>query len=189
MNKELQVVLAVIVGATVLCWGGAAAAWLVARQAIGQPDVRDPAQAAKVGRSIVSYTLPPGYREESAADTLGFKMVNISPQSGSTGRMMFMLMQYSESSMAWEAAADLQTPEPLEDGDGDTQIVSTQTVTIRGQPVTLTMYEGADPSGQAVRQAICTFPGERDTVVTIMVLGPKDAWDQAALDSFLASIK
>ena len=189
MNKDLKVVLAVIAGAVTLCWGGSAVAYLIARQALGQTYATDPAQAAKIGHSIVDYTLPPGYLEQTAASSYGLKVVTIGPQHGSTHSMTLALMQVSAE---WNALQDDEEAfDPLGENEQEWSmpIVSTQTITIKGQPVILTVREGSDSGGQRIRQASCTFPGRGNAMVVMAASGAGDAWDQAALDSFLASIK
>jgi hypothetical protein len=187
MNKDLKVVLAVIAGAATLCWGGSAVAYLIARQALGQAYATDPAQAAKIGHSIVDYTLPPGYLEQTAASSYGLKVVTIGPQHGLTNSMALALMQVSAE---WNALQDDEEAfDPLGEQEWSMPIVSTQTVTIKGQPVILTVREGSDSGGQRIRQASCTFPGRGNATVVMAASGTEDAWDQVALDRFLASIK
>jgi hypothetical protein len=73
-----------------------------------------------------------------------------------------------------------------------THVVGTQTATVKGQPVTLTVSEGTvaegSEAGTVFRQVIGVFPGKAGTAM-LMVMGKKDTWDEATLDNFLASIR
>jgi H+/gluconate symporter-like permease len=192
MNKQLKVALAVIVGAVVLCGTGYVAIYFIAKQAIGQMmmPITDPALASKIGHEIVNYTLPPGYCEQSASSTLGYKVVIIGPQSGITNAMTIVLMEYPVGSNRSREEVLEETDLTQEDiDDRHMRIVSTQTVTIQGQPVTLITYESIESGSQAYHWVSGIFPGKGNTEVTISATSVKDAWDQAVLDSFLASIK
>ncbi len=191
MNKELKVALAVIVGAVVLCGTGYVAIYLIAKQTFSQMmPITDPARASKIGHEIVNYTLPPGYREQSASSALGYKVVIIGPQSGITNAMTIVLMEYPVGSNASQEEVLRETDLPQEDVDDQyMRIVSTQTVTIQGQPVTLTTYESIESGSQAYHSVNGIFSRKGNMEVTISATSVKDAWDQAALDSFLASIK
>ena len=73
-----------------------------------------------------------------------------------------------------------------------THVVGTQAATIKGQPVTLTVSEGevteGSDAGTIFRQVMGVVPG-KDGTAMLMAMGKKDTWDQATLDSFLASIR
>jgi hypothetical protein len=191
MNKQLKMALAVIVGATVLCGTSYVAIYFIAKQAVGQMmPITDPARASKIGHEIVNYTLPPGYCEQSASSALGYKVVIIGPQSGITNAMTIVLMEYPVgSNRSWEEVS--QETDLMQENIDDQYMrtVSTQTVTIQGQPVTLTTYESIGSNGPAYHWVSGIFPGRGNTEVTITATSVKDAWNQAVLDSFLASIR
>jgi hypothetical protein len=70
----------------------------------------------------------------------------------------------------------------------DTRVVGTQETTVRGQPVTLRLFEGTDENGRQVRQAVCAFTGKSGDLLLAMVTS-KETWDQAVVDRFLQSIR
>jgi hypothetical protein len=190
MDKELKVVLAIIAIALVLCVGASVGIWLVARQFITPLSTTDPAQAAKIGHQIAGYTLPPGYREQYASNAYGYKVVVIGAQSGMTNAMTIVLAEFP----GWfnigqkELLGQLEQPEE-DDNDLGLRTVSTQTVNIRGRPVAFKLSESTEQSGGGLCQVSGTFPSWGNSTIMVVATGMNDAWDPAALDSFLASIK
>ena len=61
-------------------------------------------------------------------------------------------------------------------------------MTLRGEEVEVTTYEGTDESGVVIRQLITSFPG-KDGTAMLMIMGPAEGWDQAAIDDFIKSIR
>jgi len=196
MSRGVKITLVVVAVLLVLCCvGGAAAFWIGGRligQAAQQAFVEDPEQAAKIGHQIADYTLPPGYREVGAMNAILFKMVFIGPQSRSSDRMVFALMQYPIGSNVDQEEMQRQMRRAFEQQgqrrNMQMQVVGTRQVTIKGQPVTLVISEGSSSEGQTMRQVWGMFPG-KDGTAMLMAMGDQDGWDQAALDKFLASIK
>jgi hypothetical protein len=190
MNKQLKIALTVIAGVVALCGTSYVALYFIAKQTIGQMmPITDPARASKIGHEIVNYTLPPGYCEQSASSALGYKVIIIGPQSGITNAMTIVLM---EGPAGWNGDEEeaLQGTGLQENVDDlNMRIVSTQTVTIQGRPVTLATCESTESDKPVQRWVSGIFPGKGNTEVTISAASVKDAWDQAAWDSFLASIK
>ena len=190
MNKELRVALAIIAVALVICLGTSVGAFLVARQFVIPTSTTDPVQAAKLGHQIVDYTLPPGFREQQASNAFGYKMVMISAGKSITHAMMITLMEFP----AWQGMGREGLPDQFgqmdeEDSELSLGTVTTQTVMIRGRRVTLKTSESTEQDELAYRQAWCSFSSKGGSTVMIMAGGTKDAWDQKALDAFLASIK
>lgn len=190
MDKQLKVALGVIAGALVVCIGASVGVYLVGRRLVVPTSTTDPEQAARIGHQIVDYVLPPGYREMQASNAWGYKMVMISAGTNITYGMMITLVEFptwmGRGREGWPG--QIETADEVED-DLDLGTVTTQTVTIRGRPVTFYVSEGAEPGDMDYRQAWCSFSGRGGSTVMVMVGGVKDAWDQPALDSFLASIR
>lgn len=190
MNKELKIALAVIAVALVICVGVSVGVVLVARQFVIPTSTTDPAQAAKIGHQIVEYALPPGYREQHATSAYGYKMVMIGAGADITHAMMITLMEFP----TWMGMGREGSPGQIEQVDEEESelnlgTVTTQTVTIRDRPVTLHVSESAEQGDLDYRQVWCSFPGRGSSTVMVMVGGTQDAWDQEALERFLASIK
>ena len=188
MDKELKIALAVIAGALVVTLGVTAGAYLVGRQFIGPASTLDTAQASRIGHQIANYTLPPGYHERMASNSYGYKMVMIGAQSDITDAMTIMLLESPGSPNL--GRPDLAGPEQQEqDVDSlNSGTVSTRTVMIKGRPVIFTTSDG-ESGDWAYRQMRGSWPGRGNSIVMMMVLGAKETWDQAALDSFWASIR
>jgi len=190
MNKQLKIALTVIAGVVVICGTSYLALYFIAKQAIGQmAPITDPVRASKIGHEIVNYTLPPGYCEQSASSALGYKVVVIGPQSGITNAMTIVLMEGPAGSNGDEEVASQGTDLQENIDDQYMRIVSTQTVTIQGRPVTLTTCESIESDNPVRRWASGIFPGKGNAEVAISAAGLMDTWDQAAWESFLASIK
>jgi hypothetical protein len=60
-------------------------------------------------------------------------------------------------------------------------------MTIRGEEVEVVTYEGADESGNTMRQVITTFPGKNGTAM-LMIMGDPQNWDKEEIDTFIESI-
>jgi hypothetical protein len=69
-----------------------------------------------------------------------------------------------------------------------TQTIGIQQATVRGQPTTLRILEGADEQGRKVRQVVCGVTGQRGDLLLGIVAG-QDTWDQALVERFLQSIR
>jgi uncharacterized protein YneF (UPF0154 family) len=195
MSKGVKIALVVVVILLGLCCMGAAGFYFISQRAISQAFTDDPAKAASMGHEIVDYSLPAGYRELGGMNALVFKMVFIGPGSGTADSMFIMLMQIPAGSMDQEEMQRQMTQAMQQQGQGrniQAHVVGTQTATIKGQPVTLTVSEGevtgGDNAGAVFRQVMGVFPGKGGTAM-LMVMGNKATWDQATLDNFLASIK
>ena len=105
--------------------------------------------------------------------------------------MILALMQISAGSNLSQEEMERQVRQAMAQqgrrSDVQVQVVCTQRVTIKGQPVTLTVSEGSR-GGADYRQATGVFPG-KGGLAMLMAMGAKDSWNEAILVQFLASIK
>ena len=67
------------------------------------------------------------------------------------------------------------------------KVIEEQAVTIRGEATTLVISEGTNGDGQLYRSANAAFAG-KDGQALLSFSGLTNAWDQAMIDSFIASI-
>lgn len=167
--------------------------WLVnqAEQGI----IQDPAEAAAKGQDIVNYELPAGYREEAAMDMLGLmEMVFITQGSMDTADdMVIFLARFSIPGMS--ASDTDQMKEQMQQGFSGSSSsggvtfteIETREITINGEPTTLTVSEG-ESDGNMMRQAAAGFVSDGKPAM-VMIMGPADAWDEAAVEEFLASLE
>jgi hypothetical protein len=197
MSRGVKIALVAVVILLGACCIGGAALYFISQRVVSQAFTDDPARAATLGHEIVDYNLPDGYRELGGINALGFKMVFIGSGSETGDSMFIVLMQIpAGTDMDQEEMQRQMTQAMQQQGQGrnlQTHVVGTQTVTIKGQPVTLTVSEGTvtegSDAGAVFRQVIGIFPGKDSSTAMLMAMGKKDTWDQATLDSFLASIK
>ena len=67
------------------------------------------------------------------------------------------------------------------------KVVEVRQMTIRGEEVDVTTFEGTDERGFVLRQIITTFPG-KDGTALLMIMGAAQTWDEAEIDQFIESI-
>jgi hypothetical protein len=67
-------------------------------------------------------------------------------------------------------------------------LVGEEQVVIKGEPVTLTVRESTAEDGEPMRQVTGLFQGKGGPAM-LLVMGQANAWDQAVLDQFIASIR
>jgi hypothetical protein len=155
-------------------------------------DANDPERVARIADSIAEYDAPTGY-EQMAFDIFSMKYIFMTPLN--SARPIIMLAQFPASMVGdqEEMRREMERSMAQQTGQGSAEMrpVEEKTYTIRGQQVDTTIMEGeADMDGRKVlmRQMIVIFEG-RNGVAALMFAGPKDGWDQAMIDSFIASIR
>lgn len=151
----------------------------------------DPEAASEAAHAIVDYELPPGYQEQMAMNFLVYSFVMIGPESpGTTTGPLIMLAQFDPMGTSQEQM-EQQIRQSFEQQSGrrgmDLKLVKVENLTIRGEEVEVTTYEGTDESGSLIRQLITSFPG-KDGTAMLMVMGPAQGWDQDVIDDFITSI-
>jgi hypothetical protein len=68
------------------------------------------------------------------------------------------------------------------------EVVDQVPATIRGQETTLVVSEGMNHDSQPFRQITAIFPGDGGQAMVVFER-PADQWDQAEVDTFIASIR
>jgi len=154
----------------------------------------DPEGASKAAHAIADYELPPGYQEQVAMDFFAYSFVMIGPGSTSNGLdaasgPMIMLAQFQVATNRQQMEQQLRQAFEQRSGRGglSMKLVEVKKMTIRGEEVEVTTFEGEDDSGLVVRQLITTFPGKEGTAM-LMIIGPAQFWDKEAIDQFIESI-
>lgn len=72
----------------------------------------------------------------------------------------------------------------------ETKLVDEQEVTIRGQKVSLFIYEGTDENGVHIKQVVSGFfEGKKNSKVMLFITGNVAHWNQKEIDAFIKSIK
>jgi hypothetical protein len=151
----------------------------------------DPEAASEAAHAIVDYELPAGYQEQMAMNFLVYSFVMIGPESpGTTTRPLIMLAQFDPMGTSQEQM-EQQIRQSFEQQAGqrglDMELVKVENMTIRGEEVEVTTFEGTDESGAVIRQLITSFPG-KDGTAMLIVMGPAEGWDQDVIDDFITSI-
>ena len=153
----------------------------------------DPQGASEAAHAIADYELPDGYREQFAMDFLGYSMVMIGPAApGSPAASDKPLIMLSQFQMATnQQQMEEQMRRSLEQQSGrrglKMEVVEVRKMTIRGEEVEVTTFEGTDTNGFVMRQLITTFPGKDGTAI-LMIMGPGQTWDKEEIDRFIESI-
>ena len=194
MNRGLKILLVMVAALLIVCLCSCVAGYFLMQsfgQVLEQAATNDPVEVAAVGDSIAEYQVPAGYHEEFGMSLFGFAVVGITPAEGTRGNII-MLMQFPEfvgmdrQSMEEQMRQSLQNHTSTE--FSELEVVGQETVIIRDQNVTMTIYEGSTSEGERVRQMIGVFEGNEGTTM-LMIMGPADRWDQRATDGFINSIR
>jgi hypothetical protein len=196
MSRNTKIILTIVVILLLLCLCGCGLIFFIF-QSLGtmleQSMVTDPAGVANISESIADYELPAGYQEAFGMNLFGFSIVALvkGDLQGDADNLI-MLMQIPAYMNMSEADMEQQLRQALErqtnTGDMQLTVVDQTTVTIRDQQVVLTISEGTDNEGEQIRQAMGLFQGKGGPTM-LMIIGPTQSWDQAAIDQFLESIR
>jgi hypothetical protein len=153
----------------------------------------DPKGAAEAAHAIADYQLPEGYQERVAMDFFVYTMVMIGPDSSESpsvsARPVIMLAQFKVASDPQQMQDQMRRSFEQQSGlRGLTmKVVEVKKMTIRGEEVDVTTFEGTDENGFVFRQLVTTFPG-KDGTAMLMIMGAPQYWDQQAIDGFIESI-
>jgi hypothetical protein len=153
----------------------------------------DPKGASEAAHAIADYELPEGYQERVAMNFFAYSMVMIGPDSSSsstsTAGPLIMLAQFQIATNQQQMEEQIRRSFEQQAGRRglSMQVVETKKMTIRGEEVEVTTYEGTDNNGFVMRQLITTFPG-KDGTAMLMIMGPAQDWDKEVIDNFVESI-
>lgn len=189
MNRKTLIIILAVVGGLCLC---AVVAGVVlfaqAGRMVNQAVSSDPAKAAEAARAITDYELPPGYSDSFSLDLFGVKMVGF---TGKDADSFIMLFQFPPNAGLSQDQMEQQMRQMYQNQTGQNlnmEKVGTQKVTIRGQATELSIFEGTGENGVRIRQLLGVFEG-KGGMAFLMVTGRVNTWDQAAVDSFIRSMR
>ena len=196
MSRTAKIIIGVIVGLIVLCSCCCVAGSIATPMLLGPlmeqaaSTTEDPQEIAQVAKNIVDYQLPAGYGEQFGMSFFGMDIVAFG-KDDLAGNVIIMMQipamfGLNPEEMMQEMERSLQQQTGRE--SVDLQYVDTIQTTIRDQNVTLTVQEGTDSNGTAIRQLTGVFPGKNGMAV-LMIAGPTQTWDQQAVDAFLSSLR
>lgn len=135
---------------------------------------------------IADFALPDQYEPEFGLHALGYTAVAFSYEAHN-GHLYLVQSEDEADGQALKSALADMVP-GYQDAEDNFTVVEQQAVTIRGQETTLTISEGTDWDNKAVRQATAVFRGKAGPALLIFS-EPADAWNQTAVDTFLASMQ
>jgi hypothetical protein len=69
------------------------------------------------------------------------------------------------------------------------KLVAEQGITLRGQQVSLLIYEGTDGNGVPMKQVVSGLFKGKNSQVMLFIAGKAANWNQEEIDTFLESIK
>lgn len=152
----------------------------------------NPEDAAKAAHTIADYELPEGYQERVAMNFLVYSMVMIGPDPSdpvSSVKPMIMLAQFQAVGNQQQMEEQIRRSFEQQSGRRGLamKIVDVKKMTIRGEEVEVTVYEGTDSNEFVMRQLITTFPG-KDGIAMLMIMGAAQHWDNEEIDTFIESI-
>jgi hypothetical protein len=189
--ERLVIVMAGISGVLLVCF---VAVWALApnlRRIIQAPFWKTDTQlTAQAAHKMIDYDLPPGYQERQVLTLQDNDAAVIIAHRERPGDLIFLggVTDGIIGVDAWQARYAENLSKEMGDRRYDTRVVGTQETTVRGQPVTLRLFEGTEENGRQVRQAVCAFTGKSGDLFLAMVTS-KETWDQAMVDRFLQSIR
>jgi hypothetical protein len=153
----------------------------------------DPQGASEAAHAIADYELPEGYEEKVAMDFFVYTMVMMGPASSdslsSSSEPMIMLAQFQMATNQQQMEEQMRRSFEQQSGRRGLQmkVVEVKQMTIRGEEVEVTTFEGTDDEGFVFRQVLTTFPG-KDGTALLMIIGPAQTWDKEEIDQFIESI-
>ena len=145
-----------------------------------------PEALEEAGSAIADFDLPAGYTFEFSTSLLGY---TVAAFNGPNGPSHLYLIQSETQSDGDELARMLTQLVPgSSDPNTDMTVIENRSVTLRGQEVTLIVSEGVNSENVSYRQVTSAFQGKGGPALLVFS-ETVDAWDQAAVDEFLASIR
>lgn len=188
--NRVAILLAVLGFLVLLCVGIWALAPTLRQILFAQYWKTDPQLTAQAAHKMVDYDLPPSYQELkflAIENTLAAVVIAHRERPGDLiyiGTVMDGIIGVD----SWRIRYEENLSKEVGDRRYNTQTVGTQKATVRGQPVTLRLFEGTDESGRKIRQVVCAFAGKNGDLLLAIVAG-QETWDQAMADRFLQSIR
>lgn len=146
----------------------------------------DPQHVTELASKIADFDLPAGYTSEFSAEMLGY---TLAAYKGATDPSHLYLIQSKKESDGEELQRMLTQLAP---GSSDTNtrmtVIENRTATVRGQEVAVVVSEGVNSENVSYRQMTVGFQGKGGPALLVLS-ETVESWDQASVDTFLASIQ
>lgn len=145
----------------------------------------DAAKVSARAAEITEFDLPAGYRPEFSASLNGYSVASFKPEEKHSH---LYLLQSEEQADGEKLTRMLEELAPgASNAQARTTVVENRAVQVRGQDATLVISDATNSEGQAYRQAMVIFQGKRGPALA-MLSEPIENWDQAKVETFLASM-
>jgi len=198
VNRRTKIIIWVIAGIIGLCLlfcvGGYFGLQMVGKTILKSMASDNPTQVAQTAHQIIDYELPQGFTEQTSMNMLAFKMIIIGRGSYAHSKTSQVIMisempatgNYDEAQMRQEIQGQMQVA--MARADIELTLLETKNEMIAGQDVPVYIYKGVESDGSIVKELVTgVFTGKKGKVM-IFAFGPENTWDQASIDTFLASI-
>jgi hypothetical protein len=194
MSKGAKILLALLIVILLVCICACAGAYIFQQRGgfdmLTNPMVNDEQTAQDVGEKMFQYSVPAGYTEDSSMDMGIMSIVMLTP---STNDPIIMLVRLPGLLAMDPSTFQDQMQQQMQEqfGNGSTmEVVGTGTVTVRGEEVNLTYFEGTSTENQFVlRMMVSDFIKGDNGQVMVMAMGEKTSWNQTLVENFLKSIQ
>jgi hypothetical protein len=190
MSTTVKIILAFVAGALLICMAAGVVGVLLFRAAgstVTSLIKSDPETAVRVGSEIAEYEIPEGFPDVFSAQLAGYEMTGYTGSDGHS-HIYFFQLPAGVSVDVSKLESELQSTFPDRNRPyTDIRVVDTQPGTIAGQEVTLVISEGTNHEGEPFREVSAAFEG-KDGQALVVFSRPTASWDQAEVDTFLASI-
>lgn len=155
--------------------------------ACGTVEATNDAQyVTKLASKIADFDLPADYLPEFSAEMAGY---TLAAYKGASGPSHLYLIQSKNQSDGKELERMLTQLAPgSSDANTRMTVIENRTTTVRGQEVAVVVSEGVNSENISYRQITVDFQGKGGPALLVLS-ETVEGWDQAAVDTFLASIQ
>ncbi len=191
MNNSRNIILGVVVGMIVLCVGVAVVGFVLFRstaQALGSAMETDARKVTEISGSIADYDLPARFGNGYAAHIAGFTVVGY---TGNDGHSHIYFVQIPAGVKIDQGEIERQLDQAAgkpRSNHQSAQVVDQIPATINGQETTLVVSDGINSDGEPFREGSAMFQGRAGQTLVVYE-APVSSWNQAEVDTFLASIR
>lgn len=191
MNRTAKIILGIAGGLMALCLIALVAGFFLIRSAglvLARNVQTGSEKASAIGSRIADYDLPAGFGSPYATQLAGFSLVQYNHTDGHSHVTFFQIpngIQLDQAEI--ERQLRQNTPDKNQYRADRIKMVDQVQGTINGQPATLVISEGMNSDGQPFREVSGFFQGKGGQAMVIYE-APVSRWDQAEVDTFLASI-
>ncbi len=192
MSRNTKIVIGIAGSLLLLC----ACAGFIALGALGSLGMTvarnvstSPVKVQELAGNIADFQLPANYSAEASFALGGYSFVSYAPGDGHSHIQMVQApasVQVDQTTL--EQYAQQANPNVRRDRYSQVRTVGQTQATIRGQTVTLVISEGTNRDGELYRTMTGVFQGKGGPTL-LSVESPVSTWDQAEVDSFIASIR